>query len=233
MRYRKLSATGDYMFGSQQGDFWVNVPDAVAQAVQTRLRLQLGEWYLDTTDGTDWQGSVLGERTRATRDPVIRQRVLLTPGATQINGYNSQFDPNSRRFNAAFSLDTQFGKFGLFSTDFLTEPTTPQPEPPAEPVDVTVAPTSDTSILVNWVPYHTPAQETFAYLSGVGAVTVAEVQHLVGTALLPGSGGLTASPVQRQLSGTIRMQGAGSMSVKAQVILRATIRLSGAGGLRA
>lgn len=39
MRYRVLSPTGDYTFGQGPGEFLVNSPAAVAQAIGTRLRL--------------------------------------------------------------------------------------------------------------------------------------------------------------------------------------------------
>ena len=43
MRYRKLDEDGDYSFGRGAADFWVNVPDAPAQAVRTRLALWQGQ----------------------------------------------------------------------------------------------------------------------------------------------------------------------------------------------
>ena len=52
MRYRKLDDSGDFMFGHGQADFHHNTPEAVAQAVATRLRLFSGEWFLDVTEGT-------------------------------------------------------------------------------------------------------------------------------------------------------------------------------------
>ncbi len=137
MRYRKLSATGDYTFGQQQSNFWVNTPDGVAQAVTTRLRLWKGAWFLDTSDGMDWRASVLGERTAPVRDAVIRQRVLSTPGVSSINGYNSEFNSNSRGFNSSFSIDTIYGEFAIARHTFVTPSAVPtiaiQPPPVISP----------------------------------------------------------------------------------------------------
>src|SRR5260363_151880 len=51
MRYRRLDAAGDYAFGRGLSDFEQDTPEAVAQAVKTRLALRFGEWFLDTSDG--------------------------------------------------------------------------------------------------------------------------------------------------------------------------------------
>ena len=105
MRVRALDGDGDMQFGRSQRDFLQDVPEAVAQCVVTRLRLDLGAWFLDTTDGTNWATGVLGPRTRATRDPVIRERILGTEGVARITGYTSSTDADTRtvRINAAVS----------------------------------------------------------------------------------------------------------------------------------
>jgi hypothetical protein len=144
------------MFGQQQANFWVNVPDGVAQAVSTRLRLRLGEWFLDTTDGTDWSGKVLGNRTALTRDVEIQQRVLNTVGVTGIDNYNSNLNADTRAFSAAFQLNTQYGKYAGQQANYFTPAPTPQPQPPAVPVHVTITEVSDTSVQVTWEPYTPP-----------------------------------------------------------------------------
>ena len=46
MRYRIEDANGDMTWGSGDKNFYYNQPEAVAQAVMTRLRLWSGEWFL-------------------------------------------------------------------------------------------------------------------------------------------------------------------------------------------
>lgn len=123
MRYRRLNANGDYVFGSGQSDFYTNVPEAPAQAVLTRLRLNLGEWFLDTTDGTPWQTQVLGANTVATRDAVIKSRILSTPGVKSILAYSSSFDGNTRQFLVYVRLDTIYGAIPAATTTSKTVPT--------------------------------------------------------------------------------------------------------------
>lgn len=90
MRYRALSPTGDYVFGKTT--WYVNSPPAVEQAIQTRLRLWLGEWFLDTSDGTPYLTQILGERHGKNPDAAIKQRILGTPGVSQLLSYSSSFN---------------------------------------------------------------------------------------------------------------------------------------------
>jgi hypothetical protein len=111
MRYRRLTTTGDYSFGFGQADFYINSPEAVAQLVLTRLRLDLGAWFLDDSDGTNWKTGVLGNNTASTRDAIIQSRILGTTGVNSILSYSSSFNGNIRSFSVAVSLDTIYGTY--------------------------------------------------------------------------------------------------------------------------
>ena len=108
LRYRKLDAAGDYSFGAGQANFYRDQPEAVAQAVQTRLALFLGEWFLDTSDGTPWNTRVLGERTLPLYDLTQRARILATPNVTSITAYASQFNAQTRALGVQVSVLTDF-----------------------------------------------------------------------------------------------------------------------------
>jgi hypothetical protein len=109
MKYRKLDANGDKVWGQGLSCFWINVPDAVAQLVDTRLRLWLGQWFLFLTDGTPWQTQVLGRYTITTRDPAIQGRILQTPGVTGLENYSSNLNRNTRDWTAQGTVNTSFG----------------------------------------------------------------------------------------------------------------------------
>lgn len=110
MRIRKVEPeTGDMRFGSGQADFWRDVPDGVAQHVQSRLQLYRGEWFLDIADGTPWRTEVLGKYTGPTRDMVLRARILETPGVTAITAYDSALNRDTRAFTAQATISTQYG----------------------------------------------------------------------------------------------------------------------------
>ncbi|MGO4738658.1 hypothetical protein AB4099_19070 [Bosea sp. 2KB_26] len=110
MKYRKLSPDGDYVFGGGTADFWKDVPDAPAQAVQTRLQLFQGDWFLDANEGMPWRTQVLGNRTANTRDPAIRSHVLGTQGVTGIAAYSSNLNRDTRAFSGGMTIDTIYGR---------------------------------------------------------------------------------------------------------------------------
>ena len=103
MKYRKLTENGDYAFGRGGADMHADTPEAVGQAVLTRLRLFAGEWFVDLKEGTPYVPGVLGKHTQDTYDPVFRERILDTEGVTGIvspstaKPANSPCGPSSAR----------------------------------------------------------------------------------------------------------------------------------------
>jgi hypothetical protein len=115
-------------FGQGQANFWINQPEAVAQSILTRLRLSLGEWFYDTSDGTPWMTEVLGERTQPTRDIVVRDRVQGTTGLLSIDTYGSLVNPIDRSWTAAMTVTTVYGRIALAAAKLPgTVPALPPP----------------------------------------------------------------------------------------------------------
>jgi hypothetical protein len=112
MRYRMLSPSGDYVFGQGRQEFWVDSAEGVAQAVQTRLLLAQGDWFLDLTEGTPYSTQILGAGTRALYDQAIRTRILGTPGVLSIISYASELD-SERNLAVACTIQTQYGPQGF------------------------------------------------------------------------------------------------------------------------
>jgi hypothetical protein len=113
MRVRRLDENGDYVFGGDQGSFHHDNADGVAQEIMTRLRLMTGEWFADLTEGTNWAGGVLGERTAGTRDAIVRDRVLDTQGVLTIDRWFSALDPTTREWSVAMTVSTIYGPVAL------------------------------------------------------------------------------------------------------------------------
>jgi hypothetical protein len=108
MRYRRETATGDYVFGQGEADFFVNEPAAVAQAVKTRLRLFQGEYFPDTTVGMPWQTRVLGYSKPETYDAAVRQTISATEGFANFVTYSSSLDKVSRLLTVDSKINTSF-----------------------------------------------------------------------------------------------------------------------------
>lgn len=111
MRYRKLTPDGDYSFGRGRADFLANSPEAVAQAVRTRLQLLAGEWFLDQTEGLP-AALLLGAGAGAPYDMAIRERILETQGVAEIAAYSSNID-SDRRLSIAVTIDTDYGQAAI------------------------------------------------------------------------------------------------------------------------
>ena len=116
MRYRTLDQNGDYTFGQNGANFLVNSPEAVAQAVRTRLKLIQGEWYLDSSAGMPYRADVLGVNTAATRDLAFRTMILATDGVSSITEYASYLNPQTRAFAVAATIETSYGTTTVTST---------------------------------------------------------------------------------------------------------------------
>ncbi len=113
MRYRKLSPLGDYTFGAGPLDFYRDVPEAVGQAVMTRLLLWRGEWFLDTDEGTPFLDGILGKHTIATANLTIQDRIQTTQGMVDIESYDSQFNADDRDLSVEATINTIYGPTAL------------------------------------------------------------------------------------------------------------------------
>jgi hypothetical protein len=109
MTVRKLDADGDLAMGPQE--FLTGyTAEEVAQNVMTRLKFFLGEWFLDTQDGTDWFGSVLGKGSPlASRESVIRRRILLTRGCAGMTSFSVTTDIATRTLTVSASIVSSSG----------------------------------------------------------------------------------------------------------------------------
>lgn len=113
MRYRTLSPTGDYVFGEGSTEFLINSPEAVAQAVKTRLGLATGEWFLDLNEGTPYATQILGEGTLMLYDQAIQDRILGTQGVLSLDQYASVLDQETRALTVSCLISTIYGQIQI------------------------------------------------------------------------------------------------------------------------
>lgn len=110
MIYRKLDAQGDYSFGNSKGDFHENTPEAVGQAVKTRLSLSEGEWFLNTAEGTPYNSQILGAGKISYYDVAIQSVIRETVGVKKLISYASQVEPETRKATIVCTIDTIYGE---------------------------------------------------------------------------------------------------------------------------
>jgi hypothetical protein len=113
MRVRKLSPSGDIIFGGGLANFYVNSATGVGQKVVTRLKLIQNEWFLDKTAGTPWFSEIFGYSNPTVRDLVIKNVILTTDNVNEITSYSSSIDTITREYTVSADINTTFGSTSI------------------------------------------------------------------------------------------------------------------------
>lgn len=130
MRCRRLDSNHDFCFGRGFGDYLedqVSSPDAIAQAIKTKLLLFLGEWWKDLRDGLPLWQKILGSRVKnkAILDKILIDRIqgLKLPdnryAITAVKEITSEFDSETREYSFSCRVDTVFGELYVTNKDQL------------------------------------------------------------------------------------------------------------------
>jgi hypothetical protein len=107
MTVRLLDADGDI---TTSGTQFTSGLQEVAQTVSTRVRLFLGEYFRDITDGTPWWESILGkEGTLSSKEAILKNRIIRTAGVTQLLEFTTDFDIATRAYTVNAVINTQYG----------------------------------------------------------------------------------------------------------------------------
>lgn len=89
---------------------FVTDADYVAQRIQTRLLTQLGEWFLDTSIGVDWYGSIFVKPVNLVLvEAILKQTIINTPDVNALLSFESDFEVDTRQYNVVFTVDTVYG----------------------------------------------------------------------------------------------------------------------------
>lgn len=103
--------TGDIVTA---GDMFISGREEVAQTIRTRLRLFVGEYFRDITEGTPWYQTILGKgATLSERDAAIKRRILRTDGVVQVVQFSTDYDVTTRVFTVQADVVTQYGTIGI------------------------------------------------------------------------------------------------------------------------
>ena len=106
MKYRRLSPSGDYMFGYGNTSFLTDA-QAVAQAIRTKLKMFQGECWEDLNEGLPFFQSIAGNKDKSETDLLVKARILETPNVQSITSFNSSIE--NRKYSATATVNTAFG----------------------------------------------------------------------------------------------------------------------------
>ena len=99
MKYRKLTSTGDYSFGSGGNDY-ADGNEAVAQAIKTKLLLFYGEWWENLGEGIPMFQSVLGqtnpETIKSSLSMLVEQRIVEIQEVDSVKNIEIDYDRKNR-----------------------------------------------------------------------------------------------------------------------------------------
>lgn len=109
-RTRKLDDNGDFTIS---GSVWIYDIEAVAQTIDTRLKLFSGEFWRDVTEGTPWIESILTKNNRTntiqSKISILKNRILNTGGVVSILEWNTDFSYQDRKLSVQATILTDFG----------------------------------------------------------------------------------------------------------------------------
>jgi hypothetical protein len=108
VRYRRL-VNNDFSFGNGNADFLADSPECVAQAVETRLELFKGEWFLNFESGTPYFQEIFASGGVEIAPLVLQQRILQTVGVTDILDFSFSFNNVTRQAEFQAEINTEFG----------------------------------------------------------------------------------------------------------------------------
>ena len=110
MKVRRLDSNWDMTFGQGLGNY-LSDSDAVGQVILTRLKLLLGEWWEDTTQGLPLWESMLGAvgTKKEMIDRIIQSNILGTIGVTGISFLNTSFDSTTGNYIFYCEVNTVYG----------------------------------------------------------------------------------------------------------------------------
>lgn len=110
IKYRSLDSNNDYLFGRGTQVFLTDT-DAVAQAIQTTLKLYEAEWWEDTTAGVPLWQKILGSSGNKTSiiDAILQDAILDVTGVTNVYNVSSSFNSSTRSYSFSCKVTTEYG----------------------------------------------------------------------------------------------------------------------------
>lgn len=103
-----LDSNGDYSFGKGQQNITYGVY-AVAQAIETRLKLLKNEWWENTEEGLPLFQAIIGSgiQDKDIIDNIIKERIINTQDVISIEEFESTIE--NRLYTVSCKILTKYG----------------------------------------------------------------------------------------------------------------------------
>lgn len=116
MKYRKLTAGGDYTFGQSASNFHIDI-EAVRQAIQTRLQLYRETFWRDLSQGVPMFQQILGNPGSASNlaaiDSTLQSQIKGTEGVSAVLAVSSSFNEITRAYDFTATVQTQYSTISV------------------------------------------------------------------------------------------------------------------------
>ena len=113
LKYRRLTSTGDYSFGSGGNDY-ADGNEAVAQAIKTKLLLFYGEWWENLGEGIPMFQSVLGQTNpdtiKSSLSMLVEQRITEIQEVDSVKNIEIEYDKRNRTISMEVDVVTTSGE---------------------------------------------------------------------------------------------------------------------------
>lgn len=88
--------------------------DFVVQSIRTRLKLYLGEWWLDLTAGVPWYQDIHVQPANVPQaEATLKATILGTAGVESLISFDATFDRQTRALVVTFEALTIYGPSGV------------------------------------------------------------------------------------------------------------------------
>lgn len=107
MRYRALDENGDMVM--RNGHAYIEGNEAVQQAVATRLRLLIYEWWEDIEDGVPYWQQIIANRNIEEALRIVRKRIAGTDNVLSIIDMEHSWDNETRTLTIRAAVQSTYG----------------------------------------------------------------------------------------------------------------------------
>lgn len=105
-----LDSDGDITFINGDCPVTSSVSESLQQRLKIRLTTMLGEWFLDTSVGIDYFGSVLTKvKSKSTVDLIFQSEIVKDDYVDSIETFESTLDSSTRKYSLTFSVKATDG----------------------------------------------------------------------------------------------------------------------------